>query len=185
MNFKGAILFFSLLFGVIFSGLAADESTSHKADISIPDVALLALRADKSSNEFGKAEVAGDRIDLASRQNSKVWLSYSSVRDGQQKRKITATVGGNVPKGIKVFVKAGECTGAGVGELGKSKGLIQLSESPSDIISGIGSCYTGNKGQDGHLLSYDLTMDENQFYQSQNNPEESILTIVYTLTDDN
>ncbi len=186
MRFKDAILFIFFLFGLTCFAVAADKKASHKANISIPDVALLALHFEENSSvDFvGTTTSAGDRISLKKKQKSGVWLNYSSIRDGVQKRKITATVAGAMPEGLIVTVKAEESIGDGDGELGKSNGVVQLSETPSDIISGIGSCYTGSGVHNGHLLSYNVKIDEDTFFESQIS-EEAVLNIVYTLTDDN
>ena len=186
MNFKDAIFFFFFLFGLTCFAIAGDKNTSHKAKVAIPDVALLALRFEENSSvDFvGTTTGAGDQINLKSKQKPGVWLNYSSIGNGVQKRKITATVAGIIPDGLTVTVKAEESIGSGVGELGRSNGIVQLSESPSDIISGIGSCYTGSGIQNGHLLSYNVEIDDDAFYENQNS-EESVLSIVYTLTDDN
>ena len=186
MKFKDAIFFVFFLFGLTCFAIARDKNTSHKAKVAIPDVALLALRFEENSRvDFvGTTTGAGDQINLKSKQKPGVWLNYSSIGNGVQKRKITATVAGIIPVGLTVTLKAEESSGAGAGELGKSNGVVQLSESPSDIISGIGSCYTGSGIQNGHLLSYDVKIDEDAFYENPDS-EESVLSIIYTLTDDN
>lgn len=186
MNFKDAILFFFLLFGLTSLGAASDNNTAHKAKVSIPDVALLALQFEENPHvDFvGKATMAGDKISLQNRQKSGVWLNYSSIAKDNQRRKITAVVVGTIPEGMAVTVKADNSVGAGAGDLGRSNGIIRLSESPSDVISGIGSCYTGSGVQNGHLLWYDVEIDEDRFYDEQIE-EETILSVVYTLTDDN
>jgi hypothetical protein len=186
MKFKGAlVLSFLLLFGV-FYGTASDDNSSHKARVSIPDVALLSLQFERNSGiEFlAEPKIAGDIIHLNTAEKSAVWLNYSSVSSNNKNRKVTATVAGSIPEGIIVKVKAGQSTGAGVGMLGKSNGLVRLSESPTDVVSGIGSCYTGSGAQNGHLLSYELEIDEDLFYKNSES-KETTLQVVYTLTDDN
>lgn len=186
MNFKDAlVLFFLLSFGAL-SSVASDNNSSHKATVSIPDVALLSLQFEGNSGiEFmAESKIAGDLIQLNATKKSAVWLNYSSVSSNNRNRKVTATVAGLIPEGIIVKVKAGQSTGAGVGMLGKSTGLVRLSESPTDIVSGIGSCYTGSGAQNGHLLSYELEIDEDLFYKNSES-KETTLQVVYTLTDDN
>lgn len=187
MKYRDAVLIFFILISFANYSLASDKEAEHKASVVIPDVALLSLKSEGSSNvEFQSttSASAGEKIALQSNQESNIWLNYSSIVTNNQKRKITATVVGDIPNGISIKLKAGENSGAGIGELGLSNGSIVLSKSPVDIISGIGSCYTGVGVQNGHLLSYDLEIDENSFYGTSENRETSV-SVIYTLTDDN
>ncbi|QIA09786.1 hypothetical protein [Draconibacterium halophilum] len=187
MKYRISILIFFILSSFANYGLASDKEAEHKASVIIPDVALLSLKVEGNSNvEFQSAAptTAGEKIDLQSKQESNIWLNYSSIVTSNQKRKITATVVGDIPNGISIKLKVGENIGAGIGELGLSNGSIVLSNSPVDIISGIGSCYTGVGVQNGHPLSYNLEIDENSFYSNSEKGETSV-SVIYTLTDDN
>ena len=187
MNSKGAIgiLFLWLVFTGI--GYADEHDADHKTKVNIPNVALLSLQFEENSilDLTGVAtSVAGDQINLHTDQKSGVWINYSSVIVRNQKRKLTAAVNGTLPQGITLMVKAEKSIGNGKGELGQSKGLVKLSEMPTDIISGIGSCYTGTGTQNGHLLLYEVDIDEELFYRNSDQ-QPAVLNIVYTLTEDN
>ena len=187
MKCRIAISFFLIGFLVANFCPARDKEASHKARVVIPEVALIALQFEGTSalDMVGNApDMAGDQVSLKSANSSKVWLNYSSVVAKDQKRKVTATVVGEVPEGVILRLTAMEITGQGRGEMGRSNGKLTLSNNPTDIISGIGSCYTGEGIQNGHLLSYEVEIDPDQLYQ--NNPaQEATLSVVYTLTDDN
>lgn len=187
MKLKGALTI--LFVGIVLVVFSQNHSNNvaHKTRVSIPDVALLALQFETNPTitlNTGIAHVAGDKIDLEADQNSSVWLNYSSISDGLQKRKVTATVIGDIPKGVIIKVKSEESRGDGNGELGKSNGTVVLSNTPSDVISGIGSCYTGTGLSNGHQLTYQLEIDEDEFYRSSD-MSEATCSVVYTLTDDN
>lgn len=175
-----------LLLCVTLQSAATDNNVSHKAEVSIPEVALLALQFEGNSNVeiMGTTTTAGDKISVSEKSKTGVWVNYSSIAGNHQKRKITATVAGKIPEGIVLKVKADPYTGAGKGNVGTSTGLVQLSESPVDVISEIGSCYTGSGVQNGHLLSYQLELDEQLFYKDSEDTAPT-LSIIYTLTDDN
>lgn len=187
MKYRITISFFLIGFLVSIFCSARDKEGSHKARVAIPEVALLALQFEGTSalNMVGNApDIAGDQVNLKSANSSKVWLNYSSVVAKNQKRKVTATVVGEVPKGVILRLNIMESSGQGRGEMGRSNGKLALSNNPTDIISGIGSCYTGKGIQNGHLLSYEVEIDPAQLYQN-NQAQEATLSVVYTLTDDN
>ena len=187
MKYRSIISFFLIGFFVASSCFANEKEASHKAQVVIPEVALLALQFEGTSalDLIGNApDIAGDQVNLKSTNSSKVWLNYSSVVTKNQKRKVTATIVGGVPEGVILRLNAMESTGQGRGEMGSSNGKVALSNNPTDIISGIGSCYTGKGIQNGYLLSYEVEIDSDQLYQN-NQSKEATLSVVYTLTDDN
>jgi len=186
MKSKIAFIIFILIICLRGTGYAIDKEASHKARVVIPEVAMLAIQHDANSNLQFAANVsntAGDQIELNSVDQSSVWLNYSSVVSPNQKRKVTATVLGDIPTGMALKVKTQEST-LGVGETGSGNGTILLSNSPADIISGIGSCYTGSGVQKGQQLLYELEVNNQQFYRNEEIHDLS-LSVVYTLTDDN
>ncbi len=187
MKHKGAFLVIIMLFSFTRFSLGIGENTEHKASVVIPDVALLSLQHDGNSNielMGTSSSVAGSKIEMGGEATADIWLNYSSVCHKNQKRKVTATVVGELPEGVVVKLNAAGSVGAGKGALGKANGTVILSGNPSDIISGIGSCYTGCGVHNGHLLSYELEIDEDMFYQASENKLASV-HVVYTLTDDN
>lgn len=166
---------------------ANDKVISHKANIAIPEVAMLTLQHETNSNSVFSLDAlgtAGEQLNFDAVDQSSVWLNYSSVVAQNQKRKVTATLMGEIPNGIALKVKTLEESNPGIGEIGTSNGSVILSNSPSDIINGIGSCYTGSGVQKGHHLVYELEIDNKQFYQNKEIHDIS-LSVVYTLTDDN
>ncbi|MBN1822326.1 MAG: hypothetical protein JW833_16515, partial [Prolixibacteraceae bacterium] len=59
-----------------------------------------------------------------------------------------------------------------------------LSSSSQEVITGIGSSYTGNGSGNGHNLTYALELTSNDDYDELVQGNTSI-TVTYTLTDDN
>ena len=174
MKFLRYISFFVLIICLRSVAYAGDHEVSHKARVMIPEVAMLALHNGGSQGvqfSVGAPNTAGDQVHLQSVDQSSVWLNYSSVL-------------GNIPEGIALKVKTGQNAQIGIGETGTSNGIIHLSNNPSDIISGIGSCYTGHGINKGQQLTYELEINNDQFYHN-NELNDLRLSIVYTLTDDN
>jgi len=187
MKKKDALLVIVMLFLFAQLCIGSDKHVGHKASIVIPNVALLSLQCENITNMelIGlSASSAGSKVEFKPDSKVSFWLNYSSICSKSQKRKVTATVIGKIPDGITLKLKAESSVGSGQGELGKTNGIVILSESPTDVISGIGSCYTGKGVNNGHMLSYQVEIDEDKFFKSPENKVASV-NVVYTLTDDN
>ncbi|HYQ56972.1 MAG TPA: hypothetical protein VEP89_06455 [Draconibacterium sp.] len=187
MKLLDAISCFILL--ALFSLAAgAQESTSHNLGIEVPEVALLALQSENSSDINLNATLpntAGQQIKTNKEQQSGIWINYSSIVRENQKRKVTATVVGGIPQGMKLKVKASESRGEGKGKLGESLSWVALRNGSVDVISNIGSCYTGRGAQNGHMLTYKIELDDEAGQYAKLTHSETSLQILYTLTDDN
>lgn len=188
MNYLQTIL--SLIFLVIVSSHAYSQgnSASHKLDVEIPEVALLGMVSSGQSTIDLKAispVEAGSSIDFSdSRQEEMLWINYTSViKNNSHRRKIVALVQGEIPAGVQLKVEASEATGDGRGQRGSSMGIVTLSGQPSEIITNIGSCYTGTGANNGHFLTYKLDFDKSANNFAQLTRAQTTLSVVYTLTD--
>ncbi|MGC9353273.1 MAG: hypothetical protein ACP5D9_05510 [Mariniphaga sp.] len=190
MKFFSAIFFLVCLIVFIpFFGEGQSNRVDHKINIEIPEVALLGLVSEESGgiNLMAVApDEAGSPLNLAEIQNHNgIWLNYSSIiRSQNHRRKVVAVVLGEIPQGLRLVVEAAEASGGG-GMLGKPTGIVYLSEEPVDVISDIGSCYTGKGISAGHLLSYRLEPDNNLNNIVKQEQTQTTLQVVYTLTDHN
>lgn len=177
---------FTMLFAPISN--AQNNSANHKIKIDIPNVALLGLISENSTliNPISANE-AGNAIDVSNAaNNNNLWINYSSVnRDRNHQRQIMAMVQGDVPAGIKLKLKASNANGSGKGNLGQPVGLITLSAQPAEVITNIGSCYTGRGIQHGHSLEYQIELDDNDRAYAQINAGNTVVNVIYTLTDIN
>ncbi|KJF44498.1 hypothetical protein [Draconibacterium sediminis] len=178
-----------LIFLVLFSlAASAQESISHQLGIDIPEVALLALQSENTTDVNLSAlppNTAGQQIKTNKEEQSGIWINYSSVVRKNQKRKVTATVVGEIPEGMVLKVMASESRGEGKGKLGESLSWVALRNGSVDVISDIGSCYTGRGAQNGHLLTYKIELDDDADQYAKLKQSETSLQILYTLTDDN
>ncbi|SHI75642.1 hypothetical protein SAMN05444280_105151 [Tangfeifania diversioriginum] len=178
---------------VCYTGVlvAQDNVSSHKLNIEVPEVALLGLVSENASDISFSASSpteAGNAIDFHNNknQNNHIWLNYSSViNNSTHRRKIVAFVQGEMPKGMHLKVKASEAEGSGKGKLGHPAGEILLSDKPAEIISGIGSCYTGKGVNNGHVLTYELEYDQDSPTYAGLSTEPTTFNVIYTLTDHN
>lgn len=166
----------------------AQQNESHKLGIDIPEVALLALQSENGSGlNFNSAlpNAASQNINMSGEEQSGIWINYSSIVRAGQKRKVTATVVGDIPPGVVLKVKASEGRGEGNGKLGEPLSWVIIKNVPVDVISNIGSCYTGRGVENGHMLSYKIEMDDQTDRYTSLVQSETSLQILYTLTDDN
>lgn len=187
MDFRDAFCYIILILLLPLGGIAQSNEAKHKINLEIPEVALLGLVSENGNNIHLNAispTEAGNSIQNSGSQDESIWINYSSIiTDENHSRKIVAMVQGEIPKGVQIKVEASEATGIGKGEKGHPAGLITLTNEPSEIITGIGSCYTGKGINNGHYLTYKLEIKESEFSQLSNQIEP--LNIVYTLTDQN
>ena len=184
------IFFILFLFSVISTKFAFSQggSTSHAVKIEIPKVALLNILSDDSKDinyEISDPNKAGKSFFYEKIKN-KIWVNYSSIVGSKnQKRKIIATMKDKLPKGFALKVKAKKSSNSGTGDLGDPTNEVKLSNIPSDIITGIGSCYTGKGSNRGFQLNYSLEFDKTSADYALFASKSFHINIVYTLTDDN
>ncbi|MDX1666209.1 MAG: hypothetical protein R3350_03220, partial [Saprospiraceae bacterium] len=169
----------------------ADTNTdAHTVQINIPEVALLDIEPGGSTSitlaPTAPTE-AGEALDFSGANDNSLWLNYSSIVGSttEPSRKVTAAITtGTVPSGMLVKVTAGADAGGGAGTVGTPAGELTLSSTAQDLITGVGSCYTGNGDGAGHNLTYALALDPTAgSYANIDFDEATTLTITYTLTD--
>lgn len=131
------------------------------------------------------ASVAGTQV--ASVSNSDMYVKISSVVPGNTNRKITARVsGGTIPAGTRLTLLAAQSVNLnGGGRRGVVVATpIVLSAIDQDLVTGVGSCYTGTGYTDGYRLTYTwapyLPATNYQLLQSTTTPV--VITVVLTIT---
>jgi len=170
------------------TSISAQDNTqgAHSISINIPEVALLDLEGGSSITLAPTAPVeAGLALDFSSATNNAIWVNYSSIVAATKTRKVNAAItSGAVPAGLQLKVTAGTYAGVGKGTLGTAASQVTLTGTAQDVVTGIGSCYTGNGASSGHQLTYALSLTSadayNQLLQA-NTP----ITVTYTISDDN
>ncbi len=178
------MLFFSNL------TLGQDQHIAHNnVRINIPEVALLDLEPVNGSTVILSPispTQAGQALDFSTSQNSSIWLNYSSIVSASpgSERTITAMVESEIPSGLKLKLNVATDAGNGSGKTGTPLNGVILSSQAQPIINGIGSCYTGDGTNNGHLLTYIMELDEDA-YGSLSFDMSSTLNIVYTISEGN
>ena len=178
--------FIFILIFLFFSGrtiaqsyTAGDQIALHIQDFCLIDTnhAPVALTL--------SASVAGTPV--ASVSNSDMYVKISSTVPGNTSRKITVRVsGGTIPVATRLTLLAAQSVNLnGGGRLGTVITTpIVLSATDQDIVTGVGSCYTGTGYTDGYRLTYTwapyLPATNYQLLQSTTTP--TVITVVLTIS---
>ena len=183
------ILFSAMMIaGVILvsnSNAAAQDTNTdnHTIAITIPEVAILDLEATAGKNitmNFTAPTEAGLPIVAASN-NSAIWLNYSSIKSVvDATRKVSVKIDAAIA-GVTLKVTAAAYAGNGAGTTGTPSTQLTLTATEQDIISGIGSAYTGTGISNGHQLTYNLTAEDANYANLSASANTVIVT--YTISD--
>ncbi len=194
MNLKK--LFFAAVIVLSANASFAQDSNfdSHTVSINIDEVALLDLEATAGTaiilrgtapTEAGEAVIFGTNAT-----NATIWINYSSIvgSASDPARNVTVKItDGFVPTGLKLTVLAAADAGNGAGNVGLATSTATILDdvTEQEIISGVGSAYTGDGANSGHKLTYqlDYETDAATDYGSLDFDKTDVLTITYTLSD--
>lgn len=185
------IFFSAAIVAVSFGANAQDDDDDvHDIIIGVPAVALVDIEAASGTAITLGADApteAGDAVNFATgASNSDLWLNYSSIKDSANAtRKITAQItSGTLPSGVTLTVTAGADAGNGDGTMGSSAGAVTLSTTDQDVITGIGSAYTDDGVNNGHNLTYALTLGGGAgSYALLDASNNTTIQITYTISD--
>ena len=166
-----------------------DSNTdAHDVQIIVPEVALVDVEPANSTITLSPEAPteAGEFLDFSNATDNSLWLNYSSIVGSKSdpSRKVTVAISNEtVPSGMDLYVSAAKAN-SGKGKIGAPLGRVKLENTATDLISGIGSCYTENGENFGHQLTYSLQLsDDDNAVASIDFDEATTLTITYTLTD--
>lgn len=160
----------------------AQTTASHDITITVNEVALLGLD-DNTAVAFtlGAPAAPGAAFGVTASSGTIKYLQYTSIVPSGASRTITAEIDASLPDGLGINVAATDAAN-GCGTLGSSAD-IALGTTPVDIVTGIGSGYTGTGAADGVRLNYsldaiDCTGEACLIFQ-----DDTTVTVTYTLTD--
>ena len=120
---------------------------------SIPAIALVDFAGSDRRITFVAGKGAEQIINPSTL--DKTWINYSSIVDGNSTNSISVNLSSDkAPVEIRIKLDISPDAGAGAGKTGKPTGQIILSGYPQEIITGIGSCFTGRGTLKGHQLTY-------------------------------
>ena len=173
-------------FGLSFGAFAQDTKTdNHDVTIVIQEVAILDIHSTGASKNITQTFTAPTEAGLAlvaPPADATLWLNYSSIVTAaapDNVRKVSVKISATVP-GVNIQVAA--ATPTGTGTLGSGSTVTALSTTDQDIITAIGSCYTGDGASVGSNLTYTLTT-LNADYGTLVAGTTPPVTVTYTLSD--
>jgi hypothetical protein len=163
------------------------DEQSHNVSITFPEIALMDIESTNNSNvsfQLNASGVEAGQEYVIDEENQDLWINYTSVvADNSSDRSITV-VAASVPsiEGLTLRVVAGPHIGSGGGELGTPTSVVTPSTNPVEIITNIGSSYTGNGNSNGHNLTYYL--DYSGDFENLNVSDAgSTISLTYTITE--
>jgi hypothetical protein len=194
---KKTILTTALFSLTLLAANAQDKSSdNHNVKFSIPEIALLDIESGNKSNDITLTveapTEAGESVVLDNAYDKSLWLNYTSIVNKNKSskdnnRNVAVKISnGTVPGGLNLNVQAQKASSDGKGDKGSPVGTtLTLSSNDQDIITGIGSCYTGNGDGKGHQLVYSLELakDGDAFGELDNDLDNTEITITYTISD--
>lgn len=162
---------------------SATDSDSHDVEITVSEVANLRVYEGTTVQvSIEGPDSAGDSPKISYTNADSNYLQYSSVVVTGLTRKITGAITGatTVPDGVALRVTPTTAAGNNFGAVGSAAGTaVTLSSTAQDIVTGIGSGYTGTLPTDGAKLIYSITLTPEDLKATGTTTVE----VTYTLTE--
>ncbi len=187
---RKAILLFTVVYSMSnYCVFGQDqENDSHSLIISFPEVALLDIESENGTDvEFeisSSGLEAGEELIIHDEQDE-LWLNYTSLvatNGAQRSITVESSPMPEIP-GLVISLEAKNHAGTGGGDLGIPTASIYPSTSPTNIITGIGSAFTGDGSANGHQLVYTLDFEgefeDLSFIEGSN----TTISMTFTITD--
>jgi hypothetical protein len=173
-------LIISILVLLLFSYRAIAQTYSYSSfTITVNEVCYARIYPAGTIYLGLLASRAGTSMDTKT--NSSTYFQMTSIVPSNQTLKVSANVSGTIPAGTKLQLTVSSCT-TGDGARGNVSSAVTLvSNSPKDIITNIGSCYTGTTATSGYNLYYTWGVDPNNMALLKATPTVTI-TITYTVS---
>ena len=154
-------------------------TASHTVSYSVPKVALVDVEGGSSISLALTAPTEAGLGMVTSATNSTLWLNYSSTTAPSATNIISVKADVLLP-GIALKVVAGANAGGGAGTAGSPTSIVTLSTTDQNIVTGIGTCYTGDGTSNGHNLTYSLATTDYSLIKYTSTP--TVVTVTYTIT---
>ena len=152
------IINLAILLIIALPAFPQTESGNINVRFSIPEIAVMDVEPDYNNIEFSVAASANPGGEPVVEQISgeSVWINYSSAigRNGNKRSINAQLVENSLPEGISLYVEASSASPFGSANQGVSVGKVKISGEPRPIITGIGSCFTGDGVNAGHEIRY-------------------------------
>lgn len=187
--YKKIILLISLVVLFFSFSIIVKAQNYNKAEMSltlkIPAIALIDFVVSGNQTITYSYSYSGpNQVEqiITPTTSDNTWLNYSSIVNSGLSNYITIHISsGSLPADVSLNVLIGADLGAGKGITGTSIGQVTLSTFPQNIITDIGSCYTGRGLYKGHQLTYTWENPESYNYSLKYDGGNAI-AVTYTIT---
>lgn len=185
------LIFIAIIFSPLYTFAQDAVETEHDVNVSfnVPKTNIIDIASlDGNDITFSPVEIEsianGANFSLA---NSDLWLNYTVIKStANAPKRINVSVAAvNFPTGMSLKLKIDPDEGMGNGEMGSPVlGYSDLipDAAPLELISNIGSCYTGNGVNNGHNMHFRLDYD-NTYYDELHTNFNTVIILTYTITD--
>lgn len=166
-------------FCLFTTNIMGQATTGDVVTYEIPAMANIAIAGTAPSLTF-TAPASGAPVAAVISDAS--WINYTSVVGSSSTNKISVAISsGTLPVSTTLKVTAAADASGGDGAIGTASSTLTLTEAPQDIITAIGSCYTGVGDTKGHQLSYEWSVDATGYASLETAASASDITITYTI----
>jgi len=172
---------FVVTMGLFTTNVVAQDTNADTDVVSyeLPAMAILDVEGTAPTLTFAAPSEAGLAVDDVTSALSSI--NYTSIIATGSTNKVTASITtGAVPTGTTLTVVAGADQAAGDGTVGTAASALTLSGSAQDLVTAIGSCYTGNGFSGGHVLTYTWSVDADAYATVAT--ANASRTVTYTIT---
>lgn len=166
--------------GFATSNVNAQDEATETGSYTVPAMEVITVVGGAPSLTLVEPTIGGTAIALIESNTS--WINYTSIvaTDASNKVSVAITTGA-VPAGTTLKVVAAAHATAGDGTYGTPGAAITLSADAQDLITAIGSCYTGTGAESGHQLTYTWSVDDDK-YATVKAAAAASITATYTIT---
>lgn len=183
-------LLLTLVVLLAFDGLVeAQASDNQTIMVIVPPVAkvkLVSAGALNFSLEFTAPNVAGEPIEAPGAPTDLTYLVYSSINNTSGVggyRTITVKTDEQPLDGYNFTVLPGAVASSGAGKKGVASGVITLSTTSRNIVTAIGSSYTGAAVNNGHALNYGVSVANGSAAYATLVAGSKAFRVIYTLSE--
>ena len=161
------------------------EEGQLNVNFSLPQIALVDIEPGFNNSihfTLDPALESGNPAVVQLSSSNDLWINYSSsLANARSSRSIIAEVSqGNVPEGLVLYIEASDYSGTGKGQLGQTVGKVEISAHPTQIITNIGNCFTGDGINSGHFITFSMDISD---YSRIVSADELNFIVLYTITD--
>lgn len=152
-----------MMAGLTTGAMAQDTNEAGQAvTYTLPAMAILDVEGAAPTLTFAAPTEAGTAIAAVTSNTS--WINYTSIIETASTNKVSVILTGTaVPAGTTLKVVAATHDGTGNGTYGTPTAVVTLSQTAQDLITTIGSCFTGTGETAGHQLTYTWSVDADKY----------------------